>query len=241
MKKNFKFTLALTIFIIIVLLMMILYKIILGYTINQVIASDKYIYLLIVFILLGVIYLYNISLNNAEKDTKEIEDYYKNIRMHVLGENLIVENEKNDNVENQTDYNTSDILELMSLNMREIKEYYILSKTMAKRSFNLSIVMCILGFFTISSSIVGIFLKDINFMEALVPVIGGSIVEVIAGTSFVVYKKSLEQLNQYFESLHNNERFLSVVSLVSKLTESKKDDVYINIINNQLEILKKNN
>lgn len=98
--------------------------------------------------------------------------------------------------------------------------------------------MCILGFMVISSSIVAIFLKDISFIELLIPVIGGAIVEVIAGTSLVVYKKSLEQLNQYYDSLHNNERFLSLVNLVDKLSNDKKDETYINIINNQLDLLK---
>lgn len=76
-------------------------------------------------------------------------------------------------------------------------------------------------------------------MESLIPVIGGTVVEVIAGTSLIVYKKSLEQLNQYYESLHNNERYLSLVNLVDKLSDDRKDETYISIINSQLEVLKK--
>ena len=98
--------------------------------------------------------------------------------------------------------------------------------------------MCILGFVVISFSIVSIFVKDINFIESLIPVFGGSVVEVIAGTSLVVYKKSLDQLNQYYEALHNNERYLSLVNLVDKLTDDKKNETYISIINSQLDKLK---
>lgn len=130
-----------------------------------------------------------------------------------------------------------DILQMMLLNMREIKEYYVLSKNMAKRSFNLAVAMCVLGFLAIASSIISLFLTDVNFIEALIPIIGGTIVELIAGTTLVVYKKSLEQLNKYYDALHNNERFLSVVNLVDKLSDNKKDEVYINIINNQLQTL----
>ena len=59
--------------------------------------------------------------------------------------------------------------------------------------------------------------------------------ELIAGTSLLVYKASLEQLNNYYESLHNNERFLSLVNLVSKISSDKQDEVYINIINVELQ------
>lgn len=132
---------------------------------------------------------------------------------------------------------SDDVLQMMALNMREIKEYYFLSKNMAKKSFNLSMLMCVLGFLTIASSIIFLFFTDINFIEALIPIIGGTIVEIIAGTSLVVYNKSLEQLNKYYDSLHNNEKFLSLVNLVDKLSDDKKDEVYIDIINNQLQAL----
>lgn len=231
MKKNFKFIIVCTI---IVLFMRFLYNIILGFTAIQAFMIDIDIYIIVIFIFSLATYFNSTIINNKEKDIKEIEDYYNNIRMYVLGEKINNNDEKNVN-----EYNTSDILGLMSLNMKEIKEYYVLSKTMTKYSFILSIIMCILGFSIISSSLFALLFIDKSFMETLIPVIGGSVVEVIAGTTLVVYKKSLEQLNQYYESLHNNERFLSLVNLVDKISDDKKDETYINIINNQLEILKK--
>lgn len=168
---------------------------------------------------------------NAMKLEDDLDDYYDFAKKAISKNNLDKENDIPNN-------ETTDIMELMLINMREIKEYYILSKTMAKRSFLLSVFMCILGFIIISASIIMIFINDISFVQSIVPVVGGTIVEAIAGTSLVVYKKSLEQLNQYYESLHNNERFLSLVNLVDKLSDDKKDETYINIIINQLEVLK---
>lgn len=148
-------------------------------------------------------------------------------------------NESDEEIESVNEINnTSDILELMLINMKEIKEYYVLSKTMAKRSFLLSVIMCIFGFIIISASIIAIFIIDISLVQSIVPIIGGAVVEAIAGTSLVVYKKSLDQLNQYYEALHNNERYLSLVNLVEKLTDDKKNEIYISIINSQLEKLK---
>lgn len=201
-----------------------------------------------IFILVIIIITFILIITNEQDKTKakntnqEIEEYYSNVKEVLLKNsktdiNNNLSNEKSNIV--KTDKDTEDILQLMSLNMKEIKEYYVLSKTMAKRSFFLSVIMCIFGFIIISMSIIVIFIIDGSIVQSIVPVIGGAIVEVIAGTSMVVYKKSLEQLNQYYESLHNNERFLSLVNIVDKLSDDKKDDTYINIINNQLEILKK--
>jgi len=126
-------------------------------------------------------------------------------------------------------------LELMSINMKEIKEYYVLSKNMAKSSFRLSVSMCLLGFTLIADSIVSVFFLDISLGSAMVPAIGGAIVEVVAGTSLLVYRQSLDQLNKYYEALHENERFLSVVNIADKITPDKKDDIYMEIIRSQLK------
>ncbi|MCH5344498.1 MAG: hypothetical protein J1E64_10695 [Acetatifactor sp.] len=190
--------------------------------------------LVFIFLVMSVLFFCDLTIPSKEK-SKEVEKYYTEAKNAIIKNNQLQREQAKEDKSNEQ---ATDIIELMFLNMKEIKEYYILSKTMAKRSFCLAVIMCILGFIVISSSIVAIFLKDISFIELLVPVIGGAIVEVIAGTSLVVYKKSLEQLNQYYDSLHNNERFLSLVNLVDKLNNDKKDETYINIINNQLEVLK---
>ena len=203
------------------------YKIILGFSAKEIIGNESFNVLFVTSFLFMFFYLTDSSIN-SEKDIEEINKYYQDLRNNIL---------KRTTEENK-DNGTSDILELMSLNMKEIKEYYFLSKNMAKHSFLLAIIMCILGFVVISFSIVSLFMKDITFIQSIIPVIGGSVVEVIAGTSLVVYKKSLEQLNQYYESLHNNERFLSLVNLVDKLSDDKKDETYISIINSQLDGLK---
>lgn len=184
--------------------------------------------------------LISISIKNIlyHDNKKEVEDYYKYLRGSVILSKSSFITDETLQTKKEEIKDTSDIIELMLLNMKEIKEYYVMSKDMAKKSFTLSVIMCILGFGIILFSIIAMFLTDITLMESLIPVIGGSVVEVIAGTSLIVYKKSLEQLNQYYEALHNNERYLSLVNLVDKLNDNKKDETYINIINSQLEKLK---
>lgn len=164
---------------------------------------------------------------------KEMNEYYNFVKETMDIKNSV------DKEGGELTNTSTDVIELMSINIKEVKTYYVLSKTMTALSFILSIVMCVLGFSAITSSVRVIFVSDISFMQAVIPVIGGVIVEAIAGTSLVVYKKSLEQLNQYYESLHNNEMFLSLVNLVDRLSEDKKDEAYMKIIENQLETLKK--
>ena len=208
---------------------------------NSTILDDEIIaYISIIVLLVDIIVD---SISERISDVKEVKDYYNDIRGSIRGSVVLNQNDsvaKEDLIKNKIESkDTSDIIELMLFNMKEIKEYYVMSKSMAKSSFTLSVVMCVLGFIVISSSIAAIFFTNITFMESLIPVIGGTVVEAIAGTSLIVYKKSLEQLNQYYESLHNNERYLSLVNLVDKLSNDRKDETYINIINSQLEVLKK--
>lgn len=207
----------------------ILMRWIIGYNITMIDGS-----VFIISILLSVIVSLTIKIILNYDTKKEVEDYYNIIRGSVRS-SIIVETSQTKKPDTK---DTSDIIELMLLNMKEIKEYYVMSKDMAKKSFTLSVIMCIFGFGIILLSIISMYFTNITLIESLIPVIGGSVVEVIAGTSLIVYKKSLEQLNQYYEALHNNERYLSLVNLVDKLSDAKKDETYINIINSQLEKLK---
>ena len=149
----------------------------------------------------------------------EIDKYFNDI-VDAIG----LDNKDND-----------DILGLMALNLRELKEFYTLTKKQAIRSFSLSVGMCILGFLLIMfATIIAVLWKENQI--ALVTGIGGAIVEVIAGTALFVYKKSLEQLNFYYLSLHDNERFMSLINISSKT--NKKDELYAEIVISELSRLK---
>ncbi|QHQ63542.1 hypothetical protein Ana3638_24455 [Anaerocolumna sedimenticola] len=180
-------------------------------------------------LILSILFLF---INTDYKtSSNEVSDYYAALRQSLIINNYQLT--KSESKESGTQAAT-DILELMSINMAEIKEYYVLSKNMAKSSFKLSVSMCLLGFTLITSSIIFIFAMDITIGSAIIPAIGGVIVEVVAGTSLFVYRQSLEQLNKYYEALHENERFLSVVNITDKISPEKKDDVYQEIIKSQL-------
>lgn len=200
-----------------------------GYKITQssTLFQNKNYYILIICCIISIIisfirYLLNIKIE--EKNNEEINIRYEKIKTSVISENST--SEKN-----------TDILELMLANMREINDYYILSKTQAQKSFTLAVIMCIIGIVLMGVSIVAAFFQENNVISAIIPAVGAAIVEVIAGTSLFVYKKSLSQLNRYFNSLHSNERFLSIVNIVSKVSPEKQDDMYFEIIKSQIGLV----
>ena len=162
-----------------------------------------------------------------EQEDFDGEKYVDDLRNKIINSSLIVKNKKEEK--------NTDILELMLENMKEIRDYYVISKVQSKKAFSLAVSMCILGFLLMITSIVLSAIFKLSLLITLIPAIGGAIAEVIAGTSLIIYKTSLEQLNNYYESLHNNERFLSLVNLVSKISENKQDEIYANIINIELQ------
>ena len=182
------------------------------------------------------------SEESHSRNRDDIENYYNDLRQKILQAEIdsqVLNTENNSQVENKekeiSQYENRDIIELMIANMKEINEYYVLSKKMTKDSFVLAVCMCIGGFFIISTSVIFILLNNIDAIQAILPIISGAVIEAIAATTLIVYKKSLEQLNRYYDALHDNEIFLSAVNLANKISYEKRDDTYNYIIKTKLE------
>ncbi|MGB8454015.1 MAG: hypothetical protein WCD89_17015 [Anaerocolumna sp.] len=218
------------------IIFIIIFVILLMAITNNIISAVPIIVILGMLLFISILIILFLFIDeNSDTAYKEVNDYYSSLRQSLILNNYKVLDANDNESGSQTSTNIlTNILELMSINMKEIKDYYVLSKNMAKSSFRLSLSMCLLGFTLIASTILSIFILDVNLGSAIVPAIGGAIVEVVAGTSLFVYRQSLDQLNKYYEALHENERFLSVVNLADKMTFEKKDDVYMEIIRSQL-------
>ena len=130
----------------------------------------------------------------------------------------------------------SDIIGLMADNLNEIRQFYKLTKEQAINSYKLAKNSSIAGIFLIIIAILVAIIFD-NNQIAVATTAGGIIVEVLAGTSLFVYQKTLKQLNYYYSSLHNNERFLSLINIVGKT--NIKDELYSKIVESELDNLKK--
>jgi hypothetical protein len=126
-------------------------------------------------------------------------------------------------------------LETMLFNMALIQVYHDISIEQARFSFALAVTTCTLGigFFLYAS--ISVLVLHVELSSALIPAIGGALTEFIAGTVFILYKKSVEQMNIYFSSLQSNERFLSAVNLVQRVSPDKQDEILCEIIKSRLD------
>lgn len=131
----------------------------------------------------------------------------------------------------------TDILEKMKLKLVDIKEYYSWSRRQAKISFIFSMIMSVFGLLLVFISVIFIINGNIEISISLVTAIGGILVELLSGFVLILYKNSMVQLNYYHQSLHEDERFLSSISLVKNLSdETLKNEVIIEIIKSELEL-----
>lgn len=161
----------------------------------------------------------NVKINTYD-DEEDIDAYKENLK-NSLGIYTAKEN--------------NDILGLMINNLGEIKQFYKLTKSQAENAYKLAKNSSIAGIALIALAVL-IALIFNNNQIAMATTVGGVIVEVLAGTSLFVYQKTLKQLNYYYASLHNNERFLSIINIVGKT--NIKDELYQKIVESELENLK---
>ena len=125
----------------------------------------------------------------------------------------------------------------MLINLEDIKEFYTWSQKQAKASFILAVSMCLLGFGLIVLAVLLSVISKQQIEVVAISAIGGTIIELVAGTALVVYRNSLSQLNYYHKALHEDERFLSSISLLEKFSTNEiQEDILKEIIKSEIEM-----
>lgn len=111
--------------------------------------------------------------------------------------------------------------DLVSINLRNLEDYYELVKNSNKKSFNASLIMSIFGVLLISGGlIVSYLLNDLGDISYFVTG-AGVLVEVISGLMFYLYNRTVLQLKGYHDSLLDVQNIL----LCFKLIEDTSDDI----------------
>lgn len=125
----------------------------------------------------------------------------------------------------------------MIINLGKMKEYYDWSKSQAVIMFGVAVSACIVGTLIVIASFVLPIVIKLSFETTLITAIGGLITDVFAGTTLIVYRSSVKQINRYHDCMHEDQRFLCAVDLLDRFSSTKKrDDALIEIIQNQLAI-----
>ena len=125
-------------------------------------------------------------------------------------------------------FKSDDVIDLMLKNVRELREYYIISKRQATNAFSASLIVCFLGFIVYIAGIAVFVFSGENML--LLTTISGTIVEVISGLFFWLYRYAIQQLNIYHQRLGTTEKYLTAIRLVDKMRQEKHDDMYKHII-----------
>ena len=126
----------------------------------------------------------------------------------------------------------------LKLNWKQMKGYYDISKKQATSAFVFAIIICFIGIAIFAFSVVSPFIPAFASNNILIPIvgtIGGTIVELFAGTILIVYKKTLSQMNLYHEALSDYQRYLSCINLVSMISDvEKRDQLFSQIISSEM-------
>lgn len=125
-------------------------------------------------------------------------------------------------------FKSDDVIDLMLKNVRELREYYIISKRQATNAFSASLIVCFLGFIVYIAGIAVFVISGENAL--LLTTISGTIVEVISGLFFWLYRHAIKQLNIYHQRLGTTEKYLTAIRLVDKMGQDKHDNMYKHII-----------
>ena len=125
-------------------------------------------------------------------------------------------------------FKSDDVIDLMLKNVRELREYYIISKRQATNAFSASLIVCFLGCLVYIAGIAVFVISGENAL--LLTTISGTIVEVISGLFFWLYRHAIKQLNIYHQRLGTTEKYLTAIRLVDKMGQDKHDDMYKHII-----------
>jgi len=129
------------------------------------------------------------------------------------------------------------VLSIIADLMEKMGGYYDWSKKQAKIICWVAVGSCIAGALIIVAAFVLSILRLFSFEQTLVTAISGMITEVFSGTTLIVYRSSVKQLNYYHKSLHEDQRFLCAVDLSWRLSKDiERDKMLATIIKSALKI-----
>lgn len=139
--------------------------------------------------------------------------------------------------------NENNVLEMMYDNVSELREYYVISKQQARKSFSAALVACIFGFIIYLLGIITTILFDTDV--SVISIVGGSTAEVISAMFFWLYREATKQLSVYHQRLGSTEKYLTAIQIIKNLPEEKKNEQYCGLIEHILqdnqEIIKREN
>lgn len=202
------------------------------YVVNiSVLSSDvKFIMLAIVALCLFLVVELFSLIVKREKETiadqyrKDIADRLANELKSSDTKNREVEGEKQEDEAGKTSY----FIELVSINLTNLREYYLLVKKQTSNSFTISLIACIAGFVLIAMPMVISYFSPEAADISNISTFSGIVAEIISGLFFYLYSKTVAQLKTYHNSLLDVQNILLSFKLVDSIKDESQKQITIN-------------
>jgi uncharacterized membrane protein YgdD (TMEM256/DUF423 family) len=116
----------------------------------------------------------------------------------------------------------SDVQQIAASEIRLLINYYDAVLDQAKKSFRWALVAAGIGLVFFMGALAFLLAAQASLI-ATISVIGGAVVEVIAGINFVLYGRTTAQLSDFHQRLDRTQRFLLANSICASLNGEIKD------------------
>ena len=171
----------------------------------------------IIWIIKSIYALYKIKVKTdeltAEREAKEISEAVKNL----------------DGLAEKSEEENRDIRTLMFENLKELKEFYVICKQQIRKSFSAAMFSCFAGFVLFVFAVI-IFLLGGNNSASLMAGLSGTIVEIVSGLYFWMYRETSKQLGKYHKRLEATEKYLIALQIIEMLPEGNRNEQYGKLI-----------
>lgn len=135
----------------------------------------------------------------------------------VRVENLVIR----DSIDRLGKADPANVQQIAALQLEMLTEYHQIALTQSRRSFFWALVGSGIGLFFFVAA-VGFALAT-GIATALVPLISGAVVEVVAGIVFVLYGKTTSQLSSFHSRLEVLQRYLLANSICESLEGAERN------------------
>ena len=127
-----------------------------------------------------------------------------------------------------------DIFNSIQNNLNQLQDYYLINTSQAKKSFFFSMLASVLGLLLIFLGIIFYYFFNDQYRTTITALttFSGILSQFIGGSYFILYKKSISQLNFFYSQLIKSQDFMLAIDLSESIEdEEKRFKLTENIIN----------
>lgn len=128
-------------------------------------------------------------------------------------------------------------IKIMSMNLLELKEYYIMTKNQYERTFWIATFFSSAGCLIILGGAIYGSIKG-SFEITWYTTISGCISEVVAALAFWMFTQAKNQMNLYSEHLKNNEKIICAINIIEKKNPTNRGELIDKIVTYLLTVEK---